>query len=748
MAKTNVGQIELDLILNSDAFKTQLQGAVNQAVSSASAKVSGNIASTFSKIGKMAVAAFSIRAVAGFVKETTELGSTLQEVQNVVDTTFTTMNKEVNAFASSAIKNFGLSETVAKQYMGTMGAMSKSFGFTEKESYDMSASLTGLVGDVASFYNLSSDVAFTKLKAVFTGETEAIKDLGVVMTQAALDQYALEKGYGKTTAKMTEQEKVALRYSFVLERLSGASGDFLRTQDGWANQLRVLSLQWQQFKANIGQGFISVLTPLLQTLNKVMEKLVHFSVLFKATMEQIYGKQETDSAAALSAGMAQLETNTEGVGTAAQKTAKKLKSLMGFDNLNILANNSTDGTSSIAGTAGGSFSIPDYGTNALAESMEISQEEIDKFKKKLETVLTIAKAVGAAILGWKLGNLVAGLAGIKDSLFKLGTSLITIGAVLEFKGLKDGWENGFDFENAAQTIIGSASFVAGAALVGKTFGKTVLGAGIGAIIAGVPMAFVGIKDAWMNGLNWINGIIIPAGTAMAGAGVGAIIGSLGGPIGTGVGALIGLVIGLLADLGIWIKQHWAEIGTFLRTVWQTTSTWFSGKLVDFKNGFINTFTHIRDGIVGAFNQIKLAIKTPINSIIGMINKMIEGINGLNINIPKWVPEYGGKSLGFNIAKIPMLAEGGYVGPNTPQLAMIGDNRHHGEIVAPENKLNEAVASNVRPVLMAIQQLMGLLAQGQGQGGDITIPIYLDGSLLDEYVVSAADRKALRSGGLA
>lgn len=117
--------------------------------------------------------------------------------------------------------------------------MANAFGFSEKESYKMSTALTGLAGDVASFYNISQDEAFTKLKSVFSGETETLKDLGIVMTQTALDQYALANGFGKTTSAMTEQEKVALRYAFVQQQLQNATGDFSRTSDQWANQIRI-----------------------------------------------------------------------------------------------------------------------------------------------------------------------------------------------------------------------------------------------------------------------------------------------------------------------------------------------------------------------------------------------------------------------------------------------------------------------------------------------------------------------------
>ena len=164
-------------------------------------KQTGNMASTFGKLGKVIAATFAISKIVQFGKKAIELGSDLQEVQNVVDVTFTTMSDKVDEFAKSAIESAGLSETMAKKYVGTFGAMAKSFGFAESEAFNMSTALTQLSGDVASFYNLTQDEAYTKLKSVFTGETESLKDLGVVMTQTALDSFAMAEGLGKTTKK-------------------------------------------------------------------------------------------------------------------------------------------------------------------------------------------------------------------------------------------------------------------------------------------------------------------------------------------------------------------------------------------------------------------------------------------------------------------------------------------------------------------------------------------------------------------
>lgn len=181
------------------------------------------------KAGAALAAAFTIKKIVDVGKQCLELGSDLAEVQNVVDVTFPHMANQVDEFAKNAATSFGLSETMAKKFTGTFGAMAKAFGFTEQEAYEMGKSLTGLSGDVASFYNISQDEAYTKLKSVFTGETESLKDLGIVMTQSSLDAYALANGFGKTTNAMTEAEKVSLRFAFVQNQLSAASGDFART---------------------------------------------------------------------------------------------------------------------------------------------------------------------------------------------------------------------------------------------------------------------------------------------------------------------------------------------------------------------------------------------------------------------------------------------------------------------------------------------------------------------------------------
>lgn len=377
------------------------------------------LGSAVKKIGLLIGGAFAVGKLVQFGKECVELGSDLAEVQNVVDVTFTTMSDKVNEFAKSAMTSAGLSETMAKQYVGTFGAMSKSFGFSEQQAYDMSTALTQLTGDVASFYNISQDLAYIKLKSVFTGETETLKDLGVVMTQTALDQYALANGYGKTTSEMTEQEKVALRLAFVQKQLSAASGDFIRTSDSWANQVRVMQLQLQSLKATVGQGLINIFAPVLKVINVLLGKLATLANAFKSFTELITGKKSSGQTSGSGAGLTgdasgvqdtadaygqaadnagKLADSTEDVADATKDAAKAAKGYLSpLDEINRYSTQDTSSTasktpSSGAGSGGSPGSLAgavgnvDYGKmaegeTALSKMSPILDEIIKRFKE-------------------------------------------------------------------------------------------------------------------------------------------------------------------------------------------------------------------------------------------------------------------------------------------------------------------------------------------------------------------------------
>lgn len=518
------------------------------------------------RIGILIGSAFAVGKLIQFGKECLELGSDLAEVQNVVDVTFTTMSDKVNEFAKNAMTSAGLSETMAKRYVGTFGAMSKAFGFSEQQAYDMSTALTQLTGDVASFYNISQDEAYVKLKSVFTGETETLKDLGVVMTQSALDQYALANGYGKTTSAMTEQEKVALRLAFVQKQLSAASGDFIRTSDSWANQVRVMQLQLQSLKATVGQGLINLFTPVLKVINILLGKLATLANAFKSFTELITGKKSSGQTGASGAGLVGTDAiadtadqygnaadNAEKLADATNDTAdatkKATKAAKGYlsplDEINNYSTDkSTDSSSKVPGTTGGladqmkdAVQNVDYGKMAEGETVldkiSKSAEKLAKLLKKLwkpfqdawkkegkntidaaqialSGIAKLAKSVGRSLMEvWTNGT---GTTMLTTMLRIAQNVLKTIGNIAS--GFADAWnKNNVGtqiIQNIADALVVVMQFIERIAADTATWAANLDFYPLLESISNLTSAFAPILESIGNVLEWIyNNIVLP-----------------------------------------------------------------------------------------------------------------------------------------------------------------------------------------------------------------------------------------------
>ena len=207
--------------------------------------------STLVTAGAAAVGALGAAGVASV-----KLASDLTEVQNVVDVTFGKNADTINKWAKNAATSFGISELQAKKFNGTMGAMLKSMGLSDDAVLDMSTSMTGLAGDFASFYNLPIEEAFQKIRSGISGETEPLKELGINMSVANLEAYALSQGIDKSYDSMTQAEQAALRYNYLMSVSADAQGDFARTNDSLANQLRIAQLEVQNLGGAIGMSLL------------------------------------------------------------------------------------------------------------------------------------------------------------------------------------------------------------------------------------------------------------------------------------------------------------------------------------------------------------------------------------------------------------------------------------------------------------------------------------------------------------
>lgn len=862
-----VGQIALELGIDSSQIFNQLTGASNKAAKQAT--------SIFSGFGKKIAAGLSIAAVTKFTKDCIEVGSNVTEVQNVVDTAFKDLSWQADQWASNAMTNFGLSELSAKKYMGVFGQMSNAMGITGKAALDMAENVTGLTGDVASFYNLGTDEAYTKLKSIWTGETETLKDLGVVMTQTNLDQYALNNGFGKTTAKMTEQEKVMLRYQYVTSALSNATGDFIKTQDSWANQTRILSLRFEQLKASLGKGFIALFTPILRGFNSLLAGLQKVADGFASFVQMLTGADISSSMGSISADIAGIgddaggaADNVSGIGDAAKKTAKDIeKSLAGFDQINKLTEPTDDSSSSGSGTdstsgIGSVDLVPDVSGSTANVSSAIS-DMADKVKKALEPLKAISfdnlvssldnlkRAVQPLTeklfsgLEWAYYNVLVPLASwyiedliptyintLADAFELLNTVLDVFNPVFEsawdnfFKPIAE-WTGGIvvdvinsigdafllvagylkehetdvkdwtdlyitpffktitDFITELYDLIKSViGFVID--LLGPSFDEIV------AIISGAISAIIkivtGVLDILKGVIEFLNGIFtgdidkcmqgikdIIKGCLEA---IWGIIKAIVSLIVNLVKGTVDIVINLLKDIFTVIGNILSSIKSVfdkvLMAIFNAVISVIDGikdalwNIVDFVGDtFSSAWSNVWNGIINAFDNIFGGIvdiaKGPINLVIGLINGMLDGlesginwivrkINTLSFDVPDWVPVIGGDHFGFDLPEvgfgsIPYLAEGGYVKPNTPQLAMIGDNKHQGEVVAPEDKLLEMAqkAADMASSAELLAEAISILKQILKILETLDLDIQLDGKSLKKYVVDKINEHTKQTG---
>lgn len=350
MADESIGKVRLDLETNAGPFKQQLDGIAG--------KSTNMVKSAFAGLGKVMAGAFAVKKLIDFGKASINLASDLAEVQNVVDVVFGESANTINEFSKTAISQYGLSELAAKRYSSTMGAMLKSMGLSNDAVLGMSQSITALAGDMASFYNLDGDDAFNKIRAGISGETEPLKQLGINMSVANMEAYAMSQGITKSYQSMTQSEQALLRYNYLLSTTADAQGDFARTSDGWANQTRILSEQWKSFSATLGSAFIAVLTPVLKMLNWLVAKLQIAANYFKAFVEAVTGVKAESSSA--SSGLSGIADSATEAGDATVEAAKKAsKALAGFDKLNVLSSSEGDDSGSgSAGAATPSFSMP------------------------------------------------------------------------------------------------------------------------------------------------------------------------------------------------------------------------------------------------------------------------------------------------------------------------------------------------------------------------------------------------------
>lgn len=356
----------------SDVFKP-----FNKGLSKAENSIS-SLRSSLSGLAKIAVTAFAGKQLFDYGKNAVESASDLTEAQNVVDVSFGKSADKMEKFADTCVETYGISKLTAKQTGSVFAAMGSGMGLAEDSATDMAVAMTGLSADMASFYNVEQDVAATALKSVYTGETETLKQFGIVMTEVNLEAYALSQGITKSYSAMSQAEKVQLRYNYVMQQTALAQGDFARTSDGWANQTRMLSEKWKELSTVIGSVVMNALLPVVKALNGAMTQLINVASNAAEALAKVFGirTQSSSGAGAVASSTAELADssseaadNYSDVADNAKKAEKANEgSLASFDKLNTLSKSSEEKSYSNS-PASTSSSTPTVDTSEVESSM-------------------------------------------------------------------------------------------------------------------------------------------------------------------------------------------------------------------------------------------------------------------------------------------------------------------------------------------------------------------------------------------
>lgn len=547
----------------------------------------------------------SLKAIADYLGNAVAKFNDFYEAANMFGVSMGDMTNEASGFIDKMEQLLGIDPSEAMNAMANIYSMTKSFGLAKDQAYTLSKSLTQLGYDLSSLKNIPISEAFTKIRSAMAGELEPMLQLGVDISQARLQQELLALGFNKQVSTLSQADKATLRYIAILKQTTDAQGDFARTLSSPANMIRVLKAQLSGLARDIGSLFYpalkSILPPLIAAVELIREFVQWVAKLMGVKVVLTDFAKSADSVGGIGDAMDETTDSTK-------KAAKALKDYtMGFDELNIIdPTQGSSGSGAGAGAAGNILGDVDLsGYDMFKQYNEELAKQIDASKQKIKAMLPLIATVATALAAWKLTNLITD---IVDAISKmnalksivLGLGVFTVGIVLEITGIKDAIENGVNGTNFAEIVLGALIGTTGAAILGKGiarfivtgFGNTavgaaikaaggstagaIIGAAVGGVVTGIPMFVTGVYDAVKNGLNTLNGILIPLGSTMTGAGIGAIIGSLGGPIGTGIGALIGLIVGGLTDVGIAIYQNWDKITESLNKASDSLKNWFVG----------------------------------------------------------------------------------------------------------------------------------------------------------------------------
>ena len=385
---------ELEIVIEAQTreFNQQIANVTNQ-VSNMEKRVNkslGNIKNIFGRVGKW-IAALGIGKV---IKDSIITAMDSIESDSMFDTVFGSLANDVRQWSEELQNTLGLNGYAIRENVATLYNMTQSMGLASSEALNLSRDMTLLAEDMASFYNLSSEEAFTKIRTGLTGETEPLKALGILVDDATIKQYAYANGIAKTGSELSNTEKVMARYIAIQQQTATASGDLARTLNSPANQLRVLQNNLNLLKIELGNAFMPIVQVVLPILNSFVQALVKVTSIVARFMNALFGTSASSSAGSTADAIGGVSSAVNGVsdaynnaGDSAKKAAKDAKGfLAGFDEINKVNQNSSDsdsGSGSSSGGSAGGIDIPTFNTEEQEGALSELAGKVEEFALKV-----------------------------------------------------------------------------------------------------------------------------------------------------------------------------------------------------------------------------------------------------------------------------------------------------------------------------------------------------------------------------
>lgn len=522
-----------------------------------------------------------------------------QEDLNLFTASMGQYAKEAQEYAENVGEIMGIDPAKWMRNQGVFNTLLSGFGSVADRSYLMSKNLTQLGYDISSFFNISVEDAMQKLQSGVSGELEPLRRLGYDLSQAKLEQTALTLGIEKSVSAMTQAEKAELRYYAIMTQVTTAQGDMARSLDAPANQLRIFQAQLTQASRAIGNIFIPILQKILpiaiavlrivRELADAIAKLFHF----KLTEIDYSGVGNLASGA---------EDAAAGFDDATSAAKELKKSVMGFDELNILNGNTASGSGS-AGVSGGSgfdFELPEYGF------LNDVSKQADEVTQKLKNALPWILAIGSGFAAWKLGPKL-GL----DLQKTIGLAVGIFGALTLVQNILDSIVNGVTEENMTGMIFGMTLAVTGLYVaLGPVAG------GITAIVSGLAVLAVAFSDAEKSGWNFQNQMLAIAGILAAGVGIGILIGSW-------IPLLIAMIAALLLSITV-STGHGQELINGVKETLQGFIDFFAGIFTGDTERTAKGIERIFSGLKGIIGSVIDGIRDWLNGLLDWIDKKTNG----------------------------------------------------------------------------------------------------------------------------